>query len=48
MPYERVLSLYLVMQWNGKESNKDERAKAVEFMMSLRVRGEPSEIGVLT
>jgi len=27
------LELY---QWNGKESNKDERAKAVEFMMSLR------------
>ncbi len=26
-----------IMQWNGKESNKDERAKAAEFILSMKV-----------
>ena len=31
-------SIYIpLIQWNGKESNKDERAKAAEFMLSIKV-----------
>ena len=38
--YNQIL-LVLVLQWNGKESNKDERAKAAEFMLSIKVRNLP-------
>ena len=26
-------------QWNGKESNKDERTKSAEFMLATKVGG---------
>ena len=35
--YIQLYMCFVHMQWNGKECNKDERAKAAEFMLSIKV-----------